>query len=128
MQTSKQAEADLGFAEAIALPLLAILAFFIFRGIAALLPLAVGGTAIPATLLVLRLVNTALPLSGFAVNVVIGLGLGLAIDYSLFLVWRFREELQRTGRHRTQRSGRRWPRPAGRFCSARPRSRQRWPA
>lgn len=95
MQTNKQAEADLGFAEAIALPLLAILAFFIFRGIAALLPLAVGGTAIPATLLVLRLVNAGLPLSGFAVNVVIGLGLGLAIDYSLFLVWRFREEPRR---------------------------------
>ena len=95
VQTGKQAEADLGFAEAIALPLLTILAFFIFRGIAALLPLAVGGTAILATLLVLRLVNAALPLSIFAVNVVIGLGLGLAVDYSLFLVWRFREELQR---------------------------------
>ena len=95
VQTGKQAEADLGFAEAIALPLLAILALFIFRGIAALLPLAVGGTAILATLLVLRLVNVALPLSIFAVNVVIGLGLGLAVDYSLFLVWRFREELQR---------------------------------
>jgi RND superfamily putative drug exporter len=95
VQTGKQAEADLGFAEAIALPVLAILAFFIFRGIAALLPLAVGGTAVLATLLVLRLVNAALPLSIFAVNVVIGLGLGLAVDYSLFLVWRFREELQR---------------------------------
>ena len=94
-QTSKQAEKDLGFAEAIAFPLLAILAFFIFRGIAALLPLAVGGTAVLATLLVLRLVNAALPLSIFAVNLVIGLGLGLAVDYSLFLVWRFREELQR---------------------------------
>ena len=69
------------------MPLLAILAFFIFRGIAALLPLAVGGTAILATLLVLRLVNAALPLSIFAVNVVIGLGLGLAVDYSLFDSW-----------------------------------------
>jgi RND superfamily putative drug exporter len=94
-QTGKQAESDLGFAEAIAFPLLAILAFFIFRGIAALLPIAVGGMAVLGTFLVLRLVNTVLPLSIFAVNLVIGLGLGLAVDYSLFLVWRFREELRR---------------------------------
>jgi uncharacterized membrane protein YdfJ with MMPL/SSD domain len=84
-----------GFAEAIAFPLLAILAFLIFRGIAALLPIAVGGMAVLGTFLVLRLVNTVLPLSIFAVNLVIGLGLGLAVDYSLFLVWRFREELRR---------------------------------
>jgi len=94
-QTGKQAQADLGFAEAIAFPLLAILAFLIFRGLAALLPIAVGGMAVLGTFLVLRLVNMALPLSVFAVNLVIGLGLGLAVDYSLFLVWRFREELRR---------------------------------
>ena len=51
--------------------------------------------AVLGTFLVLRLVNAALPLSIFALNLVIGLGLGLAVDYSLFLVWRFREELQR---------------------------------
>ncbi|WP_052442996.1 MMPL family transporter [Streptacidiphilus neutrinimicus] len=96
-QTGKQAQADLGFAEAIAFPLLAILAFVIFRGIAALLPLAVGGMAVLGTFVVLRLVNLALPLSIFALNLVIGLGLGLAVDYSLFLVWRFREELQERG-------------------------------
>lgn len=96
-QTGKQAQADLGFAEAIAFPLLAILAFFIFRGRAVLLPVAVGGMAVLGTSLVLRLVNAALPLSIFALNLVIGLGLGLAVDYSLFLVWRFREELGRDG-------------------------------
>jgi len=42
---------------------------------------------------VLRLVNEQLSLSNFALNLVIGLGLGLAVDYSLLLVWRFREEL-----------------------------------
>lgn len=94
-QTGKQAQSDLGFAEALAFPLLAILAFFIFRGIAALLPIAVGGMAVLGTFLVLRLVNDALPLSIFALNLVIGLGLGLAVDYSLFLVSRFREELRR---------------------------------
>ena len=94
VQLGKQAQADLGFAEAIAFPLLAILAFFIFRGVAALLPIAVGGMAVLATFLVLRLINMALPLSIFALNLVIGLGLGLAVDYSLFLVWRFREEMR----------------------------------
>jgi RND superfamily putative drug exporter len=96
-QTGKQAQSDLGFAEALAFPLLAILAFLIFRGIAALLPIAVGGMAVLGTFLVLRLVNDALPLSIFALNLVIGLGLGLAVDYSLFLVSRFREELRRHG-------------------------------
>lgn len=95
VQTNKQAQKDLAFAEAIAFPLLAILAFFIFRGLlAALLPIAVGGMSVLGTFVVLRLVNMALPLSVFALDLVIGLGLGLAVDYSLFLVWRFREELQ----------------------------------
>ena len=97
VQTGKQATADLGFAEAIAFPLLAILAFFIFRGVAALVPIAVGGMAVLGTFLLLRLVNDVLPLSVFALNLVIGLGLGLAVDYSLFLVWRFREEIQQDG-------------------------------
>ena len=45
------------------------------------------------TFLVLRIVNSFLSLSQFALNIVIGLGLGLAIDYSLFIVSRYREEL-----------------------------------
>ncbi|MFI1098706.1 MMPL family transporter [Streptomyces sp. NPDC020917] len=93
VQTGKVAQQDLGRAEAIAFPVLAILALLIFRGLAALLPIAAGATAVVTTFLVLRLVNYALPLSIFALNLVIGLGLGLAVDYSLFLVWRFREEL-----------------------------------
>jgi uncharacterized membrane protein YdfJ with MMPL/SSD domain len=94
VQTGKQAQSDLGLAEAIAFPVLAILAFFIFRGVAALLPITVGGLAVLVTFLVLRLINMALPLSVFALNLVIGLGLGLAVDYSLFLVWRFRDEMR----------------------------------
>ncbi len=92
-EVNAQATKDLGLAEALAFPLLAILAFFIFRGVAALLPLAVGGTGVFAAFAVLRAVNVALPLSVFALNLVIGLGLGLAVDYSLFMVSRFREEL-----------------------------------
>ena len=92
-EVNQQATRDLGLAEALAFPLLAILAFLIFRGVAALLPLAVGASGVFAAFAALRAVNVALPLSVFALNLVIGLGLGLAIDYSLFMVSRFREEL-----------------------------------
>jgi len=57
------------------------------------LPLAVGMTTVLGTFLALTVVNQAYALSIFALNLVIGLGLGLAIDYTLFLVTRFREEL-----------------------------------
>jgi uncharacterized membrane protein YdfJ with MMPL/SSD domain len=92
-EVGTQAGKDLGLAEALAFPLLAILAFLIFRGVAALLPLAVGATAVLTAFAALRAINAALPLSVFALNLVIGLGLGLAVDYSLFMVSRFREEL-----------------------------------
>jgi uncharacterized membrane protein YdfJ with MMPL/SSD domain len=92
-QTNLQATKDLGFAELLAFPLLALLALLMFRGVAALLPLGVGLSSVVGSLLALRLINAGLPLSSFALNVVIGLGLGLSIDYSLILVSRFREEL-----------------------------------
>jgi uncharacterized membrane protein YdfJ with MMPL/SSD domain len=92
-QTNLQATKDLSFAELLAFPLLALLALLIFRGVAAFLPLGVGVTSVLGSLVALRLVNAGLPLSSFALNVVIGLGLGLSIDYSLILVSRFREEL-----------------------------------
>ena len=96
-QSGRQATRDLGLAEAVTFPLLAVLSLLIFRGLAALLPLAVGGATVFGTFTVLRLVNVALPLSPFALNLVIGLGLGLAVDYSLLFVSRFREELSRPG-------------------------------
>jgi len=92
-QIGAQALSDLGFAEALAFPLLALLAWLIFRGVAALLPVAAGGLSVLATFAVLRVINGFMPLSVFALNLVIAVGLGLAVDYSLFLVWRFREEL-----------------------------------
>ncbi len=94
-QTNLQAATDLGFAELLAFPLLALLALLIFRGAGALLALGVGITSVLGSLMVLRLINAGLPLSSFALNVVVGLGLGLSIDYSLILVFRFREELGR---------------------------------
>jgi uncharacterized membrane protein YdfJ with MMPL/SSD domain len=94
-EVGDQALQDLALAEALAFPLLAIIAILIFRGPAALLPLASGGLSVLGAFTVLRIVNTFLALSVFALNLVIAVGLGLAVDYSLFLVWRFREELGR---------------------------------
>ena len=86
---------DLGFAELLAFPLLVGLSLLFFRGRAALMPLAVGVTTVLGTFLALTGVNQVYGLSVFALNLVIGLGLGLAIDYTLFIVTRFREELAR---------------------------------
>ena len=84
---------DLGRAELFAFPLLFLLSLLFFRGRAAALPLVVGITTVLGTFLVLSVVNLVYGLNVFALNLVIGLGLGLAIDYTLFLVTRFREEL-----------------------------------
>ena len=92
-EISSQATKDLGFGELLAFPLLVILSLAIFRGVAAFLPVAVGGVSVLGAFVLLRVINYELALSVFALNLVIGLGLGLAVDYSLLLVWRFREEL-----------------------------------
>jgi uncharacterized membrane protein YdfJ with MMPL/SSD domain len=94
-QTGAQATSSLAIAELIAFPLLALLSVMVFRGVAALLPVAIGGFSVLGAFAVLRAINSVLSLSPFALNLVIGLGLGLAIDYSLFCVSRFREELGR---------------------------------
>src|SRR5205807_1458454 len=70
-----------------------VLSILFFRGRAALMPLAVGITTVLGTFLVLTGVNHFYGLSIFALNLVIGMGLGLAIDYTLFLVTRYRQEL-----------------------------------
>jgi uncharacterized membrane protein YdfJ with MMPL/SSD domain len=94
----EQVGEDIGRAETIAFPILFALSLLFFRGfVAALLPLFVGMLTIFGAFLVLRLVNEAIPLSVFVINLVIALGLGLAIDYSLFIVSRYREELARLG-------------------------------
>jgi uncharacterized membrane protein YdfJ with MMPL/SSD domain len=97
-QLGSQVGKDLGKAEGLAFPILFILSLFVFRGVvAALMPLFVGGITVMTTFLALRVVNSFLSLSQFALNVVIGLGLGLAIDYSLFVVSRYREERAKLG-------------------------------
>jgi trehalose monomycolate/heme transporter len=92
-QIGETVGADLGRAELIAFPFLLVLSLLFFRGRATLMPVLVGITTVLGTFLVLRAVNEAYGLSVFALNLVIGLGLGLAIDYTLFLVTRYREEL-----------------------------------
>jgi uncharacterized membrane protein YdfJ with MMPL/SSD domain len=91
-------EHDLRRAELIAFPLLFLLSLLFFRSlVAAALPLLVGGLAIVGTFLVLRLANELTDISIFALNLTTALGLGLAIDYSLFVVARYREEIARAG-------------------------------
>jgi uncharacterized membrane protein YdfJ with MMPL/SSD domain len=96
-----QVKKDLGKAELIGFPLLLLASLLVFRGVvAALLPILVGVITIFGTFMVLRLVNAIGNVNVFAINIVTALGLGLAIDYSLFLVSRYREELVRVGRNR----------------------------
>jgi RND superfamily putative drug exporter len=90
-----QVAADIARAELIAFPILFLLTLLVFRSaVSALLPLAVGATTILLSFLAIRVINNEInPMSIYALNLVNGLGLGLAIDYSLFMVSRFREEM-----------------------------------
>ena len=91
-------ESDIQRAELMAFPILFFLTLLFFRSlIAAALPLIVGGMAIAGTFLVLRVLSDVADISIFALNLTTGLGLGLAIDYSLFIVARYREEIARVG-------------------------------
>jgi RND superfamily putative drug exporter len=96
LAASQQVSADLAYAETITFPILALLLILVFGSITvAWLPLLVGGVAIMGTLTVLRLLTKITDVSIYAINVVTMLGLGLAIDYALLIVTRFREELAR---------------------------------
>jgi uncharacterized membrane protein YdfJ with MMPL/SSD domain len=97
-EINEQVERDLRLAELFAFPFLFLLSLLFFRSlVAALLPLLVGVLAIVGTLLTLRVASEVTSVSIFALNLVTGLGLGLAIDYSLFIISRYREEIARTG-------------------------------
>ena len=97
-RVNERVQDDLTRAETIAFPILFVLALFVFRGVvAALLPILCGALAIVGALLMLRLLDLLTPVSSYALNIVTGAGLGLGIDYSLLLVSRYREELERLG-------------------------------
>jgi RND superfamily putative drug exporter len=94
-----QVSKDLARAELLAFPLLFALSMWVFRGVvAALMPPLVGALSIVITFLLMRIVNSEVTsLSIYALNLVTAIGLGLAIDYSLFVVSRYREETARLG-------------------------------
>jgi RND superfamily putative drug exporter len=85
-------------AEGLSFPILLILLLVIFGGLtAACLPLAIGALGILGSFTALRLLTIITGVSVFSLNITTILGLGLGIDYGLFLVTRFREELRKRG-------------------------------
>jgi len=93
-QITAQAQHDVLVMEAIAIPLSFLVLVWVFGGLfAAALPVAIGGMSILGTLAVLRLITFATDVSIFALNLSTALGLALAIDYTLLIVSRFRDEM-----------------------------------
>ena len=106
-------EEDLLVAEMVALPITLLLLVWVFGSVvAALLPMAVGIFSIIGTFAILQLIAQFTDVSIFALNAATALGLGLAIDYSLFIVSRFREET--AGGHEVGAAVRRTVQTAGR--------------
>jgi uncharacterized membrane protein YdfJ with MMPL/SSD domain len=75
-----------------AIPLAALILLFVFGSLAVLLPLIFAATAIPTTLAIIWIFAHFMELSTYLQNLVMLIGLGIAIDYSLFIVYRYREE------------------------------------
>jgi uncharacterized membrane protein YdfJ with MMPL/SSD domain len=97
-QVNTKVSSDLARAELLAFPVIFLLSLLFFRSLlAALLPPLIGGLAIVATFFVLRIISGVVDISVFALNFTTGMGLGLAIDYSLFMVSRYREEAAGSG-------------------------------
>ncbi len=93
---NKASERDLRRGEIIAIPLVLVALVFVFRGlVAASIPVAVGAISVSAALALLFFVAQVTDVSIFALNIVSFLGLGVAVDYSLLVVSRFREEINR---------------------------------
>jgi RND superfamily putative drug exporter len=92
---NSQVKSDISRAEILSMPVLLILMLVIFGSLAAAsLPLAIGGVAILGSFAALRLLTLVTSVSIFSINITTILGLGLAIDYGLFMVARFRDELR----------------------------------
>jgi RND superfamily putative drug exporter len=91
---SEQTTEDITRAETLSMPVLLVLLILIFGGlVAASTPLLIGGLAIFGAFIAVRLLNIVTDVSIFAINIITLIGLGMAIDYALFVVSRFREEL-----------------------------------
>src|SRR4051794_25916199 len=97
-QANTQVGNDLALSELVAFPFIFLLSLLFFRSlVASLIPPLLSAVAIVATFFALRIVASFADLSVFALNFVTGMGLGLAIDYSLFMVSRYREEAVTSG-------------------------------
>ncbi len=93
-QINTQNQADLLMMEMIALPLSFLVLIWVFGGLlAAALPMALGALAVVGSMSVLRLITFTTQVSVFALNLSTALGLALAIDYTLLIVSRYRDEL-----------------------------------
>ena len=93
-QINKQNQEDLLLMEAIALPLTFLVLVWVFGGLlAAALPMALGGLAVVGSMTVLRLVTFTTDVSIFALNLSTALGVALAVDYTLLILSRYRDEL-----------------------------------
>jgi trehalose monomycolate/heme transporter len=93
-EVSGRVGSDIGKAEAYSMPILLILLMFVFgSAVAASTPLLVGGIAILGAFAATRLLTYVTDVSVFGLNIISLIGLGMAIDYALFIVSRFREEL-----------------------------------
>jgi putative drug exporter of the RND superfamily len=96
-EISTTIENDLRRAELLALPLIVLLSFFLFRGfVASLLAPLAGGITVIVSFFVLRELASITSLSIYALNLVTGLSIGLSIDWSLLLLSRYREERAQT--------------------------------
>jgi RND superfamily putative drug exporter len=85
---------DIGMAEGISMPILLVLLILVFRSaVAATTPLLVGGLAILGAFTATRVLTYLTDVSVFSLNIITLIGLGMAVDYALFIVSRFREEL-----------------------------------
>jgi RND superfamily putative drug exporter len=94
VQITDQSQRDLLLMESIAIPLSFLVLVWVFGGLlAAALPVAVGGMAIIGALAVLRAISFATDVSIFALNLSTAMGLALAIDYTLLMISRYRDEL-----------------------------------
>ena len=94
VQLTDQSQRDLLLMESLAIPLSFLVLVWAFGGLlAAALPVGVGVMAILGALAVLRLISFATDVSIFALNLTTALGLALAIDYTLLMISRFRDEL-----------------------------------
>lgn len=97
-QINKQNQEDLLVMEMIALPLSFLVLIWVFGGLlAAALPMALGALAVVGSMTVLRLITFTTEVSIFALNLSTAMGLALAIDYTLLIVSRYRDELAEGG-------------------------------